>query len=53
MYNPTVYEMGKTQELISSFGGFDCNPVIPDNCFSDECNMGGEEYPLLSGKVSF
>ena len=48
MYNPTVYEMGKTQELISSFGGFDCNPVIPDNCFSDECNMGGEEYPLLS-----
>ena len=48
MYNPTVYEMGKTQELISSFGGFDCNPVIPDNCFSDECNMDGEEYPLLS-----
>ena len=48
MYNPTVYEMGKTQELISSFGGFNCNPVIPDNCFSDESNMGGEEFPLLS-----
>lgn len=48
MYNPTVYEMGKTQELISSFGGFNCNPVIPDNCFYDESNMGGEEFPLLS-----
>ena len=48
MYNPAVYEMEKTQELISSFGGFNCNPVIPDNCFKDECNMGGEEYPLLS-----
>ena len=50
MYNPAVYEMGKTQELISSFGGFDCNPVIPDNCFSDESNMGGEEFPLLSSR---
>lgn len=48
MYNPPIYETGKTQELISSFGGFNCNPVIPDNCFKDECNMGGEEYPLLS-----
>ena len=48
MYNPAVYEMGKTQELISSFGGFDCNSVIPDNCFSDECNMGGVDFPLLS-----
>ena len=48
MYNPAVYEMEKTQELISSFGGYNCNPVIPDNCFQDECNMGAEEYPLLS-----
>ena len=48
MYNPTVYEMGKIQELISSFGGFNCNPVIPDNCFQNENNMGGEEFPLLS-----
>ncbi len=48
MYNPAVYEMGKTQEMVSSFGGFDCNPVIPDNCFKDECNMGGGEYPLLA-----
>lgn len=48
MYNPAVYEMGKTQELISSFGGFDCNSVIPDNCFKDECNMGVVDYPLLS-----
>ena len=48
MYNPAVYEMGKTQELISSFGGFNCNPVIPDNCFNDECNMGSTEYPLLA-----
>lgn len=48
MYNPNVYEQGKIQELISSFGGFDCNPVIPDNCFKDENNMGGEEFPLLS-----
>ena len=48
MYNPTIYEQGKFQELISSFGGFNCNPVIPDNCFSDESNMGGEEFPLLS-----
>ncbi len=48
MFNPTVYEMGKTQELISSFGGFNCNPVISDNCFCNENNMGGEEFPLLS-----
>ena len=48
MYNPAVYEMGKTQELISSFGGLNCNPVIPDNCFSDETNMGGVDFPLLS-----
>ena len=48
MYNPTIFEQGKTQELISSFGGFDCNPVIPDNCFSDESNMGGVDFPLLS-----
>ena len=48
MYNPAVYEMGKTQELISSFGGFNCNPVIPDNCFSEESNMGCDEFPLLS-----
>lgn len=48
MYNPPIYETDKTQELISSFGGYNCNPVIPDNCFQDECNMGSNEYPLLS-----
>lgn len=48
MYSPSVFEQGKTQELISSFGGFDCNPVIADNCFQDESNMGGVDYPLLS-----
>lgn len=48
MYNPAAYETERTQELISSFGGYNCNPVIPDNCFSDECNMGGVDYPLLS-----
>ena len=48
MYNPNVYEMDKTQELISSFGGYNCNPVIPDNCFSDEMNMSGGEFPLLA-----
>lgn len=48
MYNPAVYETDKTQELISAFGGLNCNPVIPDNCFSDECNMGGVDYPLIS-----
>ena len=48
MYNPNVYEMDKTQEMISSFGGYNCNPVIPDNCFSDEMNMSGGEFPLLA-----
>lgn len=48
MYNPAVYETEKTQELISSFGGFNCNPVIPDNCFQDENNMGGVDFSLLS-----
>lgn len=48
MYNPAVYEMGKTQEMISAFGGYNCNPVIPDNCFSDEENMGSSDFPLLS-----
>ncbi len=48
MYNPAIYETDKTQELISAFGGFDCNTVIPDNCFQDEMNMGSVDYPLLS-----
>ncbi len=48
MYNPTVYDIDKSQEMISSFGGYTHNSVIPDNCFFEECNMGGGEYPLLS-----
>lgn len=48
MYNPTVYDSEKTQEMISSFGGYNHNAVIPDNCFFEEANMGGEEFPLLS-----
>ncbi len=48
MYSPTIYEQERTQELISSFGGFDCNAVIPDNCFYDEMNMGGGEFPLIA-----
>ena len=48
MYNPAIYEMGKTQEMISAFGGFNSNPVIPDNCFFDEMNMGSVDFPLLS-----
>lgn len=48
MYNPTVYELEKAQEMISAFGGYNHNAVISDNCFFEETNMGGEEYPLLS-----
>lgn len=48
MYNPAVYDLEKTQEMISSFGGYNHNAVIPDNSFFDENNMGGEEFPLLS-----
>ncbi len=48
MYNPTVYDLEKTQEMISSFGGYSHNAVIHDNCFFEETNMGGEEFPLLS-----
>jgi len=48
MYNPNLYELQRSQEMISSFDGFDCNSVIPDNCFFDENNMGGEEFPLLA-----
>lgn len=48
MYNPNLYELQRSQEMISSFDGFDCNAVIPDNCFFDEMNMGGEEFPLLA-----
>lgn len=48
MYNPAVYEQERSQELISAFGGYNHNSVIPDNCFFDENNMGGGEYPLLS-----
>lgn len=48
MYNPKLYEQGKFSEMVSSFGGYDCNAVIPDNCFSNECNMGGVEYPLVA-----
>ena len=48
MYNPNLYEVQRSQEIISSFNGYDCNSVIPDNCFSEECNMGVEEYPLIA-----
>ncbi len=48
MYNPNLYEFQRSQEMISSFDGFDCNAVIPDNCFFDENNMGGGEFPLLA-----
>lgn len=48
MYNPTVYDLEKSKEMISTFGGYSHNSVIPDNCFFEETNMGGEEFPLLS-----
>ncbi len=48
MYNPAVYDLEKQQEIISSFGGYNHKAVIPDNCFFEETNMGGEEFPLLS-----
>ncbi len=48
MYNPNLYDIQKSQEMISSFEGFDCNSVIPDNCFFEEKNMGAEEFPLLA-----
>lgn len=48
MYNPNLYELQRSQEMISSFDGLDCNSVIPDNCFYDEENMGGGEFPLIA-----
>ncbi len=48
MYNPTIYDLDKAQEMISYFGGYNHNAVIPDNCFFEENNMGGGEFPLLS-----
>ena len=48
MYNPQLYELQRTHEMISSFGGLDCGTVISDNRFNDELNMGGCEYPLLA-----
>ncbi len=48
MYNPAVYDLEKRQEMISAFGGYSHNSVIPDNCFYEESNMGGSAFPLLS-----
>lgn len=48
MYNPTVYDLEKRAEMISAFSGYNHNSVIPDNCFYEENNMGGGEFPLLS-----
>lgn len=48
MYKPKLYELSRSQEIIKSFGGYQHNPVIDDNCFFDERNMSCGNFPLLS-----
>lgn len=48
MYKPRLYELSRSQEMISIFGGYDRNCVIDENSFYFEENMSSDSYPLMS-----
>ena len=51
MYKPFLYELSSSQELLSSFGGYNKNEVIEENSFYFEENMSSTAYPLLTPRV--
>lgn len=48
MYKPSMNELNQSEELISSFGGYNRNLKIPENCFNDEGNITSDYYPVFS-----
>ena len=48
MFKPGLNELSRTQEIISSFGGYNHNPVINENEFYHTENMSSCEYPMLT-----
>jgi hypothetical protein len=47
-YLPVLDEINTAREMIAEFGGYNHNPRINGNEFSDMGNMSGDMYPLLS-----
>ncbi len=47
-----VETIQKDAEMLSAFGGFDKNILIPENCFSEMKNMTGDHYPMASSRAS-
>lgn len=43
-----VETIQKDAEMLSAFGGFDKNILIPENSFSEMKNMTGDSYPMAS-----
>lgn len=50
MIYPTVPEIGKSAEIISSFGGIDKNIQISENFFSQMKNMTSVYYPMAAAR---
>ncbi len=48
MFYPTLKTQSVSENTITSFGGLDRSPVIPENCFSFTQNTSSSLYPLLS-----
>lgn len=47
-----VETIQKDAEMLSAFGGFDKNILIPENSFSEMKNMTGDYYPMVSSRAS-
>ena len=46
----TLSSTPATRTIINQFGGYNCNPVIAENEFSDMLNMNLDEYPVMTSK---
>lgn len=48
MFKPDFENLNKTEEIITSFGGYNKNYKIPENSFSDEENITSDYFPVFS-----
>ncbi|MBS7359559.1 MAG: hypothetical protein KIG53_03015 [Oscillospiraceae bacterium] len=48
MYEPRLYDLPRTSELINTFSGYNNNAVIRENEFSFQENISSNMYPLLA-----
>lgn len=46
MYKPELENTDRSEELITSFAGFNAGTKIPENAFNYEENIGSYDYPL-------